>query len=178
MACTRHHHETCRDAPGNAKGLSARPSGNLQSRAGDKQAHPSYETPETTLPSSPGRRGTYAAHRGRREARRKIGIALPELVGVGRGSVIGAGIKVHQAGAIKPGEESSSEPREGAGHTVSTHHPEHDKPLLFPLHLHRGARKGSEMLQSPRNTPAASTTARTQEPTRQSVPLPRADGCP
>lgn len=97
-----------------AKGPSARPSGDLQSRAGDSHAQPLYGTLETTLQSSRGRRGMYAARSGCREAQR-IGVALPEPVGTGGGSITGTGIKVHQAGAIKPGGESSSEPPKGTG---------------------------------------------------------------
>ena len=57
----------------------------------------------------------YAAHSGGREAERRIRIALPEPVGVGGGSITGTEIKVHQAGAIKLGGESSSEPPKGVG---------------------------------------------------------------
>lgn len=53
-----------------------------------------------------------------REAQRRIRIALPEPVGVGGGSITSARTKVHQAGAIKPGGERSSEPPEGAGSGV------------------------------------------------------------
>lgn len=68
---------------------------------------------------------------------------------------------------MKPGGESSSEPREGVGPGAGPlGAPGHDVPLLFPPHW--GGRKGSAMPRSPQNTPPAMTDTHTQESIRQS----------
>lgn len=56
----------------------------------------------------------------------RIGIAVPEPLGMGGGGITGADIKVHQVGAIKRGGKRSSEPPEGVGPGEGpSEHPSH-----------------------------------------------------
>lgn len=60
------------------------------------------------------------------EAQMRIGIAVPEPLGMGGGGITGADIKVHQVGAIKRGGKRSSEPPEGVGPGEGpSEHPSH-----------------------------------------------------